>query len=278
MDKHPVEKGIEGVIRTYELLDKIRLRRHVAIRDDQFDYGILTEAIINARKSGYRLAVIDTGRFEASDVEWLIREGARLLTSDRARTDGEELSALVKASRKARSSLAFFHGGRLEAPSGEGPAFATTLGNLLREGMDLHLSNREFPRDFPLLTALAESAAAGRGYLVYHHLGRPGSELIALAAAGAWIQLPDRGMSEDEDFDIVLAAASASRETGRRVGVHIERGLPLDRLESLWASGTALLFKTEPSDYASLQRPFERKAARRRLPPRVSYLTSEFLP
>lgn len=277
MDRHPVEQGIEGVVRTYELLDKIRLRRDVAIRDDQFDYATLAEAIGFARASGYRLAVIDTGRFGVTELEWLVREGARLFTSDAARPNGEELSSLVKASRKSRSSLAFLQNGALQAPATDSRVFSRVLRSLVEEGMDLHLSNREQARDLPLLVELSESAAAGRAYLAYHHHGRPVSGLVDLASAGSWIHLPDGNLSEEGDFETALAAAAASRKAGRRLVVHIEKGLSLDRIESLWACGAALLFKAGPSDYASLQRPIERKAYLRRLSPRVFYLTAEFL-
>jgi hypothetical protein len=278
MDRHPLEDGIAGVIGTYELLDRVRRRGDVVIRDDQFEFEVILEAAGNSRRRKYRLRFLDTGRFEPARVEWLIREGVHLHTSDEAKRDATELSRFLASCRKARSRLAYFLNGPIGAP-GDGTGSASgDLRSFLEEGMDLHLTNRSGVRDFPTLEALAESAALGRGSLVYYHLGPPVPELTGISAAGGWIHLSDRDIPDEEKFALVLETATAAAASGARTAVHVERGLPADKLEGLWAAGAVLLFKTPPSDDASLIRPIERKAVRRRLPARAFYLTTDVLP
>jgi hypothetical protein len=77
---------------------------------------------------------------------------------------------------------------------------------------------------------------------------------------------------------LAVEIARAAGRAGSRAVVHIERGLPPDLLEGLWAAGAALIFLTPPSDDRSRLRPIERKALRRKLPARAFYLSTAFLP
>ncbi len=278
MEKHPLEKGVARVLGTYELLDRIRRRGDVVIRDDQFGFEVLLDAAGNSRRRGYRLRFLDTGRFETIQVEWLVREGVHLHTSDEARPDPAELSRFLAACRKARSRLAFFLNGPFGEAGGETGFSTGKLRALLEEGLDLHLTNRTGAREFPALEELAESGGPGRGTLVYTHHGPPERGLVGAAAKGTWIHLPDRDLSDSEGFGVAVDAAAAAAANRARTAVHLEKGLSVDRLEGLWLAGAVLLFKTPPSDDASLIRPIERRAARRRLPARAFYLTTDVLP
>ncbi len=278
MDKHPIEEGIADVIGTYELLDRIRTRRDLVIRDDQFDHRILLEAAQISRRRKYRLKLVDTGRFDAAEVEWLIREGVHLHTSDEVRPDAGILSGFLRMCRRVRSRLAFFLYGPITA-GGDKEGFSVgKLRALLEEGLDLHLTNRSGTRELPVLEEFAESSRRGKGALVYTHHGRPDPGLAGVASGGSWIHLSDRDIEEDEDIGIVLEMSAAAAAGGSRTTVHIEKGLPVGILEGLWDAGAVLLFKTQPSDAASLLRPVERKASRRRLPSRAIYLTTDILP
>ncbi len=44
MSEHPVEKGVADVVKTYELLDRVRTRQDLVIRDDQFAHAALLDA------------------------------------------------------------------------------------------------------------------------------------------------------------------------------------------------------------------------------------------
>ena len=61
MSEHPIEKGIAGVVKTYELLDRVRTRQDLVIRDDQFDYEPLLDAARYAARRRIRLSLLDTG-------------------------------------------------------------------------------------------------------------------------------------------------------------------------------------------------------------------------
>jgi hypothetical protein len=278
MDKHPVEKGIEDVVRTYELLDRIRLGRDIVVRDDQFARETLFDAAREARARGIRLSLVDTGRFEPSDVEWLAGEKARFYSSDEARPREDELRRILLACHQAGSFLAYFQNGPLEADPGPGTLPLGAVEGLASSGMDVHLSNRSAAREPGALGRLADAAREGRSFLVYYHHGPLGVGLAGLAARRAWVHFTDRSLPGPAAVELGRETARAAREAGSRAVVTVEKGLALADLESLFEAGAAVLFQTPPPDDASLLRPFERKARRRRLPVRAYYLSTTFLP
>lgn len=278
MDKHPVEKGIEDVVRTYELLDRIRLGRDIVVRDDQFAREALFDAAREARARGIRVSLVDTGRFEPSDVEWLAAEKVRFYSSDECRPREDELRRILLACRRAGSFLAYFLNGPLEADPGPGTLPPAAVESLVSSGMDLHLSNRNMTREPGALGRLADAAREGRAFLAYYHHGPLPAELAGLAARGAWVYFSDRSLPGPGAVELALEVARAAREAGSRAVVTVEQGLALADLEGLFESGAAILFQTPPADDASLLRPFERKARLRRLPARAYYLSTTFLP
>jgi hypothetical protein len=277
MDKHPVEKGIEDVVRTYELLDRVRLGRDIVIRDDQFDREALFDAARTARSQRIRVNLLDTGRFEPAELEWLIQEKVRVSTSDEARPREDELSLLLKACLRARSFLAYLHNGPLQEEPATGVVPLPALRNLTSSGLDLHISNRSVPRDFEVLAGLAENARRKKGFMVYYHHGPLSPNMTGLASRGAWVHFSDRSLDGVAAEDMGLEIIKVARAAGSRAVVTVEQGLPLPVLEAFFEGGAAVLFRTPPSDDRSLQRPFERKAQRRGLPARASYLTATFL-
>jgi hypothetical protein len=278
MDKNPVERGVEDVVRTYELLDRIRLGQDVVIRDDQFAREALFDAARLVRSKGIGLSLIDTGRFEPGDLEWLIRERVRIYTSDEARPNEMELDRIVRACGAAKSFAAYFQNGPLRTGEAEGAVSVPALKRLCGSGLDLHLSNRTHVREFGIVSELAESARDGRAFLAYYHHGPLVEGLPELAARGAWIHFSDRSLADEAAAGLGLEIVRGGRVSGTRAAVYVEAGLPLPVLESLFAAGAVLLFRTPPSDWRSLQRPVEQKARKRTLPVRASYLSPAFLP
>jgi hypothetical protein len=278
MDKHPVEQGIEDVVKTYELLDRVRLGRDIVIRDDQFGREALLDVARTARSKGIGMSLLDTGRFETSDLEWLIREKVRCYTSDEARSSEAELARILKACRASGSFLAYLHNGPIESASGPERLSLSALRGLASSGMDVHLSNRVQARDFGTLAELAEDVADGRGYFVVYHHGPLVPGLTELASRGAWIHFSDRGLEAGAPTELGLGVIRAARAAGSRAAVYVQTGLPLPVLESLFDAGAVLLFQTPPSDRQSLQKPVEQRARRRKLPVRAYYLSTAFLP
>jgi len=279
MSEHPIETGIAGVVQIYELLDRVRTRRDLVIRDDQFDFGALLEAAEYAGRRRIGLSVLDTGRFGLDEVEALARAGARVLTTDEARPRTEEWEILQEACRRAGTHLGVFWNGPLPAADGSTAVTAQTLENLLGSGLDLHVSSRVQPRQPKALAALAAAARKGQGFFVLYHLGPLAAELVGVAAGRAWIHLADASIEDDAAAETAVAIARAAAAAGSRVAVHVERGLALDVLVGLWDAGAALLLQTPPSDDQSLLRPVEQRASReRKLPARAFWISTAFLP
>ena len=277
MSEHPIEKGIAGVVRTYELMDRVRMRQDLVIRDDQFDFPALLEAARYADRRRIRMSLLDTGRFSLGEVESLAKAGARILASDEARPRADEWEILQEACRSAGTHLSVFWNGPLPAAEAvTGAAFQSLLA-LLRMGMDLHISNRTHVRDAAILARLAAASKKGKGYLVIYHTGPLVAELAGPAAGRAWVHFSDASIGDEPAAAAAVEIARAASGAGSRAAVHVERGLPLELLEALWAAGAALLF-TMPSDDRSLLRPVEDRAARRKLPPRAYYLSTAFMP
>ena len=278
MDKHPLELGIASVVKTYELLDRVRLGRDITVRDDQFDAEVLLDAARMARAKGIRLNLLDTGRFDRAGLERMILAGVRLYTSDEARPAEPELSFLQKACRAQKTFAAYFHNGPLSVTAVPGTLSHAEIGTLASQGLDVHISNSVHARDFSLMHELAEDAAAGRSYFVYYHHGAPVENMAALAAGGAWVHFSDRRLGDDASAELAVAIAGAATAAGTRATVHVEAGLPLDLLERFYAAGGVILFLTPPADYRSLARPLEGKARRRRLPTRAQWQSAALLP
>lgn len=278
MDKHPVERGIEGVLKTYELLDRVRTRQDLTIRDDQFEFAVFLDAAVYARRRRIPMTVLDTGRFPAGELESLARKGVRICTSDEARPRPEELELLVRACRASRSSLAFLLEAELPAGDGAAPLSARTLEDLVVSGMDLHVSNRARERDPGVLEALAAKSRQGKAFLVYYHHGPLAPELVGPASRGAWVHFSDRGVEDEEAAGLARAVARAAAAAGSRAVVAVERPLAPDVLEGLWDAGAALRFLTPPGEPGSALGAIERKAGRRKIPPRAVYLSDILFP
>ncbi len=278
MSEHPIEKGIAGVVGTYELLDRVRTRQDLVIRDDQFDYEALLDAARYGRRRRIRLSLLDTGRLGLTDLEALVGEGVRVLTSDEARPRADEWQILLEACRTSRTFLSVFWNGPLPSAEGTGGIPLQTLEDLLARGMDFHVSNLNARRDLVLLAELAAASRSGRGYFVYYHHGPLAPELGAPAGRGAWVHLTDGGSAEETWAGLAAGTARAGAAAGVRAVVRVERGLPLEVLEELWTAGAALLFLTPPSDDRSLLRPIETRAARRKVPARAYFLSTAFMP
>ena len=278
MSEHPIEKGIAGVVKTYELLDRVRKRQDLVIRDDQFDYEPLLDAARYARRRRIRLSLLDTGRFGVTELEAFAREGARVLTSDEARPRADEWGILLEACRASRAHLSVFLNGPLPPAAGTGGISLQAITDLLGRGMDLHVSNRTWARDAGILAELAAGTKAGRGYFVYYHHGPLVPELAGPAGRGAWIHFSDRNSADGTWAELAVEVSRAAASSGARAAVYVERGLPLELLEEIWAAGGALLFLAPPNDDRSLLGPIEKKAAKRKLPPRAFHLSTAFLP
>jgi hypothetical protein len=274
MSQHPIEQGIAGVVRTYELMDRVRTRQDLVIRDDQFDYEALLDAVRYAGRRRIRLSLLDTGRFGLAEIEGLARGGARILTSDEARPRADEWEVLLAAGREGGTRLSVFWSGPLPSPGAAAGVTAQALEDLLRGGLDFHVSDRTHPRDPERLAALAAAARKGKAYFVLYHIGPLAAGLVDLA----WIHFSDASIPDEAGAALAVELARAAARSGSKAVLHVERGLPLELIEALEKAGAALVFLTPPSDDRSLLRPVELRAQRRKLPARAFHLSTAFLP
>jgi len=271
-------EGVAAVVRTYELLDRLRLGRDFAVRDDQLDFSVLLDAARIARDKHVCLTLLDTGRFGFVELEWLMTEGVRLCTSDEARPRPEELRQLLEAGRRGRVRAAYLQRGRLFPDRSEGAMSVPDLQDLGRAGLDVHVSNLDERRDLAALAEIVPFVRQGGGFFVYYDHGRPEDGLVALAARGAWSHLVDRAVDEAADGEMLVGWARAAKSGRAGAVLHVERGLTLETLQALQAAGATLIFKTPPGDRLSRFRPLEVAARRRKLPPRAFYLDATLLP
>lgn len=251
----------------YELIDRIGPGRRLIVRDDQNTFEELLDAARASRARKERFGVLDTGKFGVSELEWLAEAGADMYTSDEARPSVAELALVAKACARGGGAVALLVDGDL----GERHA------DLARDGVILHVSNRERAVDPLALTELARVFRPGGGFLVYYHHGAPVPELAGPAAAGVRIHLSDRAL-EEGDLDLMKPLLEASRAGKGEIILYIEKGMPFRFLGALFEAGAFLLFKTPPSDRRSLMRGLERKAGKRRPDPGSFYLQDALLP
>jgi hypothetical protein len=230
----------------------------------------LLDAARAAGRNGGRLRLIDTGKFGVFELEWLAEAGADLFTSDEARPDRRELGLLARACARGNSVIAFLQRGALTGNADSSSPSWGFLREIGRDGVDVHLSNRERGRNPAEMVETAHVCRKAGSRLVYYHSGPPEPGLVELARAGGWIHLSDlnipAGGGEAPLADLT-AAASAS---GAGLVIHMERGLALEVVRGLLEAGAFVLFKTPPADRRSSFGALERRA-RKRAPDRRGY-------
>ncbi len=258
-------------------LDPASPERTLTLRDDRFDFASFGDAVRSCRARGARLRLIDEGRLAVRELEWLGEAGADIYTSDRAKRDAGSLVLIRKAGRKGRARMAYFQQG---APAGAGGPQASSLEDLremIGSGIDLHVSNRTAPSDPAVLAGLAGDGSKSGAVLVHYHHGPlvPGLEI--LTRQGAWIHVSMDMVKTDDDVRFFCDRVREARRAGMNFILHVESRPDPSRLADLAASGTAIFFKTPPSDYRSPLRPFEEQARTRKLDPRSYYLFPDHL-
>lgn len=259
--------------RGFQLLDQAGAAQGLTVRDDQQALAWLLDAARTARRHGRRFRLVDSGRLDVSSLEWLAKAGADLYTADDIRPDVPALVRIRKAGRASGSRTVFFLYNPIEpieAAPATGALSLEMVIELVRSGVDLHVSNRKKSRDPAALLNLAASRRAGGAEVVYYHHGPLIKELAHLAEAGAWVHVS----SSKRDFNAAELAVlrDIGRAGGRAAGgglvVHVDAGIERAVLEEIRKSGAHIIFNI----------PFERTLWRPSLPWRAYYLDTTFLP
>jgi hypothetical protein len=262
--------------KTFDLISLLKKKQNITVRDDQYDFSTLMDAVRQFRDRRYRFRVIDTGRFDPFELEWITVNGADLYTSDAARAQVHDLELISSASKKGNAYVFYLVKEKWEN-GGEGSLTFSDLMNVGRCGAYLHLTNREQPRDIPQVARLAYDCVQSGSWLVYYHHGPLEKSLLELARNGAWIHLNDRSL-EGESQAMVREMVLSARSAGSNVVLHWDGGEKFDLLNDIVTAGAVVLFKSPLFDYKSPMKVLEEGIKRKRLDFRAYYLNPSVLP
>ena len=263
--------------KTSELFSLLKKKQNITVRDDQYDFSTLLDAVRQFRDTRYRFRLIDTGRFDPFELEWITSQGADLYTSDESRSNILDIDLINAAARKGNAVVAFLINGKLEAEAENTLSFSDLM-NAGRSGVYLHLTNRQQERDIQKISRLAYNCSKSGSWLVYYHHGPLEAQLSELGRNGAWIHITNKSLEGEEDQsmirDIVLSAQSA----GSNMVLHWDNGNQFSLLDDIVKAGAVVLFKSPLFDYKSPLKDLEKGIRRKRLDFRAYYLHPSVLP
>lgn len=255
-------------IRGFRMLEEAGRQTHTTVRDDQQEFAWLLDAARVARGRGRRFRIVDSGKLDAFSLEWLAAAGADLYTADDIRADLADLVRIRRAGRASGASTVLFHHGPLDESLPSKGLSPGALQELLRSGVDIHLSNREKERRTETLVGLADSHRAGTAVFVYYHHGPLIPEIGTLAEAGAWVHIEAPPVDLEADSALVRDICRACRQAGAGLVIHLEEEISRFVLTDFRRAGAYLLSKV-PAAGPEVGRP---------LPYRSYYLDTTFMP
>lgn len=246
------------------------------VRDDLYEFPWFLDNVRIVRKQRRRFRLIDSGRFDRFQLEWLLGAGADLYTSDEARPDLKELEVLQIIARRGKALIIFFQHADLAAFGDEDTSKLSDLLNLGQCGIYVHISNREFPRDFQVLQELGEACCSGGSRLIYYHHGLLPPEVQEMARKDTWIHLSDKSIQEKEQQEILKELLISPKYNAKFV-LYVEEGLDAILCKELIKAGAFVLFQKKQFDYRSPFKALEKAAARKKLDFKSYYLYPTFL-
>jgi len=277
-DESIKDKNVELPKKAYELLSWAGKGTDITVRDDQHEFPWLLDSVKLCRKKGARFRLIDSGKLDRFQLEWLAGAGADLYTSDEARAEASELEHVNRTCQKGGAFVAYFHYGSLESEEESSSISFLDLKDMGRSGIYFYLSNREMKREISKLNELAHACRKGGSWLVYYLHGSLENSLEDLARNETWIHVTDQIFQEPEDPTLVLDKVRAAVSAGAKLILHVEKGLDLSLLRDVIKTQAFVLFKSSLFDYKSPFRALERKTRKRKLDFRAYYLYPTFLP
>jgi len=277
-DESVKDKNAEAPEKAYELLSWAGKGTDITVRDDQHEFPWLLDSVKLCRKKGARFRLVDSGKLDRFQLEWLAGAGADLYTSDEARAEVSELEHVNRACQKGGAFVAYFHNGPLESEEESSSISFLDLKDMGRSGIYFYLSNREMKREISRLNELAHACRKGGSWLVYYLHGSLENSLEDLARNEPWIHVTDQIFQEPEDPALVLDKVRAAVSAGAKLILHVEKGLDISLLRDVINTQAFVLFKSSLFDYRSPFRALERKTRKRKLDFRAYYLYPAFLP
>lgn len=277
-DESIKDKNAELPKRAYQLLSLAGKGKDITVRDDQHEFPWLLDSVKLCRKKGARFRLVDSGKLDRSQLEWLAGAGADLYSSDEARAEASALEHVNSACQKSGAFVAYFHYGPLESEEESSSVSFFDLKDMGSSGIYFYLSNREIKREVSKLNELAHACRKGGSWLVYYLHGSLENSLEELARNETWIHVTDQIFQEPEDPALILDKVRAAVSAGAKLILHVEKGLDLSLLRDVIKTQAFVLFKSSLFDYKSPFRALEMKARKRKLDFRAYYLYPTFLP
>jgi len=247
------------------------------VRDDQYDFSTLLDAVRQFRDRRYRFRLIDTGRFDPFELEWISGHGADLYTSDETRSNVHDLEFISAAARKGNAFVSFLINGKCDVGGEEDPTFSDLM-NVGRYGAYLHLTNRQQPRDILQVARLAYNCTQSGSWLVYYHHGPLEKSLLELGRNGAWIHMTELSLEGEESQAMIRDVVLSARSAGSNLVLHWDNGNNFSLLDDIVKAGAVVLFKSPLFDYKSPLKVLEKGIRRKRLDFRAYYLHPSVLP
>jgi len=272
------DKNAELPKKAYELLCRAGKGTDITVRDDQYEFPWLLDSVKLCRKKGARFRLVDSGKLDRFQLEWLAGAGADLYTSDEARAEASDLEHVNRACQKGGAFVAYFHYGPLESEEESSPIPFLDLKDMGRSGIYFYLSNREMKREISKLNELAHACRKGGSWLVYYLHGSLENSLEDLARNETWIHVTDQIFQEPEDPTLVLDKVRTAVSAGAKLILHVEKGLDISLLRDVIKTQVFVLFKSSLFDFKSPFRALERKTRKRKPDFRSYYLYPAFLP
>ncbi len=272
--------GEKELARRFSLLEAAARGDDLTVRDDQYIFPLLLDAVKKTVRNGGRFRLVDSGALEQSHLEWLLDAGADFYTSDERARDIREMETLSLLCRRNHARLScFIHSSSQdetqETEETEEPPAALDYQRLALTGSYLFFSNRERKWDFAELVRLAEDCRRGGARLVYYHQGELPEESMGLADTGAWIHVKQSVLNEDAWLPLADMAAAVHKQGGGLI-IHLQKEPDFLLLEELFRAGAYVRFEYAQIHYRSPFKPLE-QAAKKRLPdPYAFYLQQDF--
>jgi hypothetical protein len=261
----------------YELFSSAERDEDITVRDDQFEFSVLFDAVRMFRHRKPRFRLVDTGRLDPVKLEWLAGNGADVYTSDEARSKAQELEIINSAAKKGKTLMAYFLHGSLQPEEGETELSFSDLLNAGRSGVYFYISNKNEERDIGQLGQLAYECSKGGSWLVYYHYGPLSVSMMGLCQCGSWIHVSDRSFEQEKDPSLVRDLVLSARSAGSNIVLHWDKGATFSVLDEVVKAGAIIRFKSTLFDYRSPFKDLERQARKRDLDFRAYYLYPTFL-
>ncbi len=270
--------------RWFSLLKSAACRKELTVRDDQFPFSLLLDAVKKTVGSKGRFRLVDSGTLDMPHLEWLLDAGADFYTSDENSRNTSEIEALSLICRRNRARLACFiysadpeEKQEAAEPEEEPQAPVLDTQRLALAGAYLYISNREKEWDLAELVRLAEDCRRSGARLIYYHQGEFPRDGFGLAEAGAWIHVTQAVLTEEGRVEIADAAAAAHKKGGGLI-IHIQEKPDFLLLEEIFNAGAYVRFEFAQIHYRSPLKPIEQAANKRQPAPCAFYLQKDFLP